>query len=178
MKLFTKYLTAGAVLIGLANVAVVIPSASAQTDALQRVAAARSNEHPFWKTRSLADQGDAVAQYEMGRRFEMGDGLPRNLESAHRWYTRAAVQGNSWAQNNLGRLYGSGDGVTRNYITAHMWFTIAAKDSNRAAKFNREYTANRMTTMEVRKARILADQWLRDHPAANLTTSVETELDE
>jgi TPR repeat protein len=165
MSLFNKVIIAAALAAPLVAGMAVKP-AVADSAVLQRTAKVEASNVPFWQTRTLADQGDAVAQYELGRRLESGDGVPRNLESARRWYMRSALQGNSWAQNNLGRMYGDGEGVTRNYVTAHMWFSIASADDNRMAQSNREFTGNRMTTMEIRKARDLAEAWLQEHPRA------------
>ncbi|NQV20237.1 MAG: sel1 repeat family protein [Rhodospirillales bacterium] len=138
--------------------------AAAEAQVLQRVANADVAGVPFWRSKALAEQGDATAQYEMGRRFEMGDGVPRDLERARNWYLKAAKQGNAWAQNNLGRIYGEGEGVTRDYLTAHMWFVIAEQNGNLVARSNREFTGARMTTFEINKARDLARNWLLRHP--------------
>lgn len=138
--------------------------AAAQDKILERVAVVENSAEPFWKSKARAERGDPTAQYEMGRRYEMGDGVPRELEKARRWYLKAAGQGNIWAQNNLGRFYGSGEGVTHNYVTAHMWFIIASDGGSLIAKSNGKYTRARMTTFEVKKARNRAQDWLADHP--------------
>lgn len=135
----------------------------AQNKGLQRIAEAESIGVPFWRSKNLADKGDPVAQYHMGRRYELGDGVVRNVEKAHNWYLKAARQGNHMAQNNLGRIYGSGDGTIHDYGIAHMWFLIAAKGGNQTAKTNGQFTRSRMTTSEVRRARERADEWLRQH---------------
>ena len=49
-----------------------------------------------WRNDSLSDttrgarRGDKRAQFELGRRYEYGDGVERNLRLALRWYSRAA----------------------------------------------------------------------------------------
>ncbi|MXO65951.1 SEL1-like repeat protein [Altericroceibacterium endophyticum] len=54
-----------------------------------------------WCTESLADteaaarRGDKHAQYELGRRYEEGDGVDRDLKLALRWYTRASKSSES-----------------------------------------------------------------------------------
>ena len=55
----------------------------------------------------LAENGDAVAQYSLGKLLENGGvGVPRDLAEAAKWYQRSANQGVSAAQNNLGLMYG------------------------------------------------------------------------
>lgn len=54
--------------------------------------------------RPLAEQGDPEAQLNIGLMYEMGWGLPRNLDSAASWYRKAAEQGYHFAQDSLGSL--------------------------------------------------------------------------
>ena len=54
--------------------------------------------------RRAADQGDALAQSNLGWMYENGRGVQRDRVEAVRWYTRAADQGDSWAQEQLDRL--------------------------------------------------------------------------
>lgn len=42
------------------------------------------------RLRTCARHGDKVAQYELARRLELGDGVPSNLFEARRWYCKAA----------------------------------------------------------------------------------------
>ncbi|HIL25070.1 MAG TPA: hypothetical protein EYG19_06680, partial [Verrucomicrobia bacterium] len=75
----------------------------------------------------LADEGDSVAQYEMGRQFYVGDhGRPRDLLMAYQWFVRAADAGHPKAQSNLGHLYAMGIGVEKNIVQAYQWFALAA----------------------------------------------------
>lgn len=49
-----------------------------------------------------AEQGDAKAQYELGRCYNNAKGVEKNLEKAFYWFKKAAEQGLAKAQNNLG----------------------------------------------------------------------------
>jgi TonB family protein len=51
--------------------------------------------------RSAADLGHAHAQYDLGRRYEKGDGMSVDLEEAMRWYQKAAAQGDVIAIQRL-----------------------------------------------------------------------------
>ncbi len=54
--------------------------------------------------RPLALEGQAFAQYEMGRLYENGQGVPRDLATARVWYRRAAAQNDPNAVAALARL--------------------------------------------------------------------------
>lgn len=54
--------------------------------------------------RQAAEKGWMDAQYELGRRYESGNGVKRDCEQAKRWYRAASRQGSKDAQNNLDRL--------------------------------------------------------------------------
>ncbi len=58
--------------------------------------------------RPLAEQGNAIAQNNLGLMYNNGEGVPQDYEEALRWYRLAAAQGNAIAQNNLGLKYAKG----------------------------------------------------------------------
>jgi TPR repeat protein len=84
----------------------------------------------------LAYQGDAVAQFNLGLMYEMGNGMPRNLARAARWYRKAADQDYGEAEFNLGALYAAGQGVPQDYVQAVKWWRKAADQGNSAAQSN------------------------------------------
>ena len=80
--------------------------------------------------RSLANQGDALAQFTLGFMYETGQGVPQNDVEAVRWYRSAAEQGVAKAQNNLGSRYILGQGVQKNDAEAVRWFRAAAEQGD------------------------------------------------
>ncbi len=54
--------------------------------------------------RPLAEQGDAAAQYNLGRMYHEGEGVPQDDVQAHLWANLAAAQGNELARINRDRL--------------------------------------------------------------------------
>lgn len=62
--------------------------------------------------RSAAEKGHAAAQFALGRRYEMGDWVEKDLDEAMRWYNLAAKQGDVLAIQRL-RLGVLGYGVTK-----------------------------------------------------------------
>ena len=110
----------------------------------------------------LAEQGDAIAQYNLGVMYRNGQGVPQDYKTAAKWWRLAAEQGDAPAQYNLGLLYGMGTGVIQDNVYAHMWFNIAASsgDSKNASK-NRDIIAERMTSADISAAQKLARECVR-----------------
>ena len=78
----------------------------------------------------LADQGNARAQFSLGRMYYIGQGVLRDNAKADGWYRKAAVQGFDYAQFNLGVAYEDGGlGVPQDYTLAHMWFNLASSSA-------------------------------------------------
>ncbi len=75
----------------------------------------------------LADDGNATAQFCVGRLYANGFGVAMNDELALRWYGLAAEQGYSEAQFNLGLMHANGWGVEMNDQEAAKWYRLAAE---------------------------------------------------
>src|SRR6056300_1298156 len=65
-----------------------------------------------------AEQGDAEAQFNLGRRYDNGEGVTRDNRTAVKWYSLAAEQGLADAQYSLAVMYEWGQGVTGDDRTA------------------------------------------------------------
>jgi hypothetical protein len=73
-----------------------------------------------------AQQGDAEAQFELGKNYETGRiGLPKDIVLAEHWYRISAEQGDPYAEASLGLLYQFGKGVKPDLVQALMWYEIA-----------------------------------------------------
>lgn len=77
--------------------------------------------------RRLAEQGDAVAQVNLGSAYYMGHGVPQNYKQALTWSLKAAEQGQAEAEFNLGIIYSSGNGVVKDLKQAVAWYRKAAE---------------------------------------------------
>jgi len=87
--------------------------------------------------RPLAEAGDAVAQFNLGKLYEYGGGEVRQDHSqAARWYREAAAQGVTAAQNNLGLMHSQGLGVPRDRRRAAELWKRAAEDDYSLAQYN------------------------------------------
>ena len=84
----------------------------------------------------LAQAGDAEAQYNIGRMYAYGRGVPQDDAKAMDWYRKSATQGHLWAINNIGRLYENGLGVTQDDAAAVQWYRLAADGGNGVSQYN------------------------------------------
>jgi TPR repeat protein len=104
----------------------------------------------------LAEQGHAMAQFNLGVMYNNGEGVPENDKTAVMWYTKAAEQGLDAAQNSLGVMYAIGDGVPVNDIRAYAWYSMAKSSGYEMAKGNLGSVKKRMTKEQIAKAQELA----------------------
>ncbi len=74
----------------------------------------------------LAKQGDPEAQFSLGLRYDLGDGVERNPKLAAEWFTMAANSGISGACLYLGIKYEFGAGVEQDKNAAEQWYQQAA----------------------------------------------------
>ena len=88
--------------------------------------------------RIAAEKGNSLAQYRLGTRYFLGEGVNKSNEEAFKWWKRAAEQGNPDAQNNIGRMYAEGTGVKKDRQKALEWWQKAADNGSGHAKHNIE----------------------------------------
>ena len=84
---------------------------------------------------------NADEQYELGRKYWKGDGVPQDIEKAAYWFIKAAEQGNAEAQFRLGTIDFPKDGVPfavflEDLEKAIYWLTKAAEQGNGYAQMH------------------------------------------
>jgi len=84
--------------------------------------------------RSLAEQGNAGAQFKLGNMYHHGEGVARDFATALSWYRKAADQGEVEAQLQLGTMYYLGYDVPQNYAAAVRWYRTAADQGDSRAQ--------------------------------------------
>ena len=87
-------------------------------------------------TKPLAYQGNPDAKNLLGMMYELGKGVPVNLDKSVAYYRQAAEQGNRYAQYNLAVSFDAGTGVPQNYREAVKWFRQAAKQGVSSAQYD------------------------------------------
>ena len=86
--------------------------------------------------RPLAEQGNAITQYNLALMYKNGEGIAEDNVEAAKWYQRAAEQGYASAQNNLGNMYYNGEGVAEDFTQAVKWYRKAAEQGHTEAQSN------------------------------------------
>lgn len=66
----------------------------------------------FNEVKKSAEEGDAVAQHNLGNMYHKGDGTLTDKKQAYYWYKKSAEQGSAYAQYHLGLFYYNGDGTS------------------------------------------------------------------
>jgi len=78
---------------------------------------------------------DAEAQFNLGRMYDNGEGVPEDDKQAVKWYRLAAEQGHAEAQINLGVMYRDGTGVRKDDKEAIKWWQKATEQGSIGAQF-------------------------------------------
>lgn len=109
-----------------------------------------------------ANQGDAIAQNNLGFMYYEGNSLPRDYKKAVEWYSKAAEQAYAGAQYNLGVMYENGEGVAQDEKKAFELYSKAAEQGNAYAQLNlgAMYFNNKVVSQDL----VLAYMW--NHLAA------------
>lgn len=81
-----------------------------------------------------AQSGDVLAQNELGKMYENGEGLIQDYALAQYWYQQAADKKDQFGQLNLGLLYLDGKGVQKDYLQALFWINKSVAQGNADAQ--------------------------------------------
>jgi len=84
----------------------------------------------------MANQGYAIAQFNLGWMYGAGKGVAQDDKQAVKWYRKAANQGHAKAQYNLGLMYANGEGVAQDDKHAVRWYRKAADQGYASAQYN------------------------------------------
>jgi TPR repeat protein len=106
--------------------------------------------------RKGAEQGNAMAQHNLGNSYDQGKGVAKDQMEAMKWYRKAAEQNLALAQLNLGICYVSGEGVAEDKEEAYAWWLLAAGQGVEAANQNIVRLKNEMTPQQIAEGQKLA----------------------
>ena len=88
----------------------------------------------FEVRKAQAEQGDVLAQTELGSFYAIGKGVGKDFVEAVKWYRKAADQGYYLAQNMLGVCYTHGKGVAKDEVEAYAYYNLAGITAEAARK--------------------------------------------
>jgi TPR repeat protein len=98
--------------------------------------------------RAAAVAGDAQAQFELGRRYARGIGLPKDVSRARMWLEKAADD-QAAARRELAELYAAGAFGKPDLKTAYLWHGLAAAPGERVPTAAQAAIAKRLTPTDV-----------------------------
>jgi len=110
--------------------------------------------------RAWAEDGDATAQYFLGKLYRDGGLLIPNSELARDWFYKAARQDVVMAQYALGKLFLSDDLLVRDPTLGMEWLEYAASNGSHYAAYRvgKEYLRGKIVNKDVTRAlRYLTD---------------------
>jgi TPR repeat protein len=110
--------------------------------------------------RKAAEQGDASAQYNLGRCYYDGTGTEKNQREAVRCFRKSAEQGDAKAQFVLGLCYENGTGIQKSFVDAYMWFNVAAAQGDEDAARRRDELERKMSKSDISRAQRLSTEFV------------------
>ncbi|MCI5780053.1 MAG: sel1 repeat family protein [Lentisphaeria bacterium] len=81
-------------------------------------------------------RADKDGAYYLGRCYDYGRGVPKDMTEAVKWFRKAAEQGVAEAQFLLGASYAFGRGVPKDMTETVKWFRKAAEQGDAKAQYN------------------------------------------
>lgn len=90
----------------------------------------------FPGVKKIAEAGDELAQYVLGKMYSNGEGADRNYAEGVKWYMKSAAKGNPEAQCNIGYAYARGIGLEADDKKAVEWFMRSAKSGSPVCQYN------------------------------------------
>jgi len=126
-------------------------------------ASVNTAELSFDGLRKLAGQGDAAAQFALGRHYATGDDVTQDYTEAARWFSLAAEQGHVLAQETLGAYYWAGRGVPEDLKKAYFWSVLAQAGGDESSRYRVSILASRMTHSQLIEVQQQANEWLKQH---------------
>ena len=88
-----------------------------------------------------AQEGNALAMYDLGRMFADGLGREIDMEQAQSWYKKALAafleaEATPYVEYRIGKMYAAGLGTEQSYTQAASWFEEAAEQGNKFAMYS------------------------------------------
>ena len=127
----------------------------------------------YWFQRA-AEAGVTHAYSAIGEMYLRHQDVPRDYAAALGWFLRGAQEDDADSLYNLGLCYLLGQGVAADEIEAYRWFDLAAAaglgELRSKAVTLRQAIGERLTPIQVARARTAAQDWLRTHDATSVAS--------
>lgn len=132
-------------------------SAAADLGSAKRAYEEKDYATAFKELTPLAEQGNADAQFLLGKMYWMGQGLLKDNNQAVKWLKASAMQGNADAQFYMGSYYLL---PHRDIAEGLKWLRLSAEQGNQDAQLllGKTYMDG---TRELPRDPVQAEMWLR-----------------
>lgn len=90
----------------------------------------------FGELQREANAGDRNAQFELGKLYGNGNGVPVDQEESAKWYLKAASNGHPEACGRLGYRYAEGIGVKKDLSKAIHWTKRGADEGDAYSSYS------------------------------------------
>ncbi|MDR2902170.1 MAG: sel1 repeat family protein [Lactobacillales bacterium] len=130
-----------------------------------------------------AKENDLSAYHALGKMYQNGLGIDKNMIEAIKYYTYAASQNYAPSQYILGIIYANGDGIPQDKYLGYAWLYLAADKKVKGAEKARNTLMESMSLSDIEKARrkLIEIQQLvigKTTPPLNKTTETVAEEQE
>lgn len=114
--------------------------------------------------RLAAEQGNALAQFNLGISYKNGQGIPWSIVEAFKWIRLAAEQGFAEAQYTLGLMYYRGEGTPWDYKEAYAWLSVSAANGfEDAVSWSDRIAKRNLTPEQLAQAQLLTKQYFEKY---------------
>jgi TPR repeat protein len=121
---------------GFVCLAVLLPALLFLVEAQTSLQKTKAAQRPLKEVQAKAEAGDAKSEFELGRRFSTGAGVPKDPVEGVKWFRKAAEQNLAEAQYLVGFCFYAGAGVAKDQAEAVKWFRKAAEQNHPEAQNN------------------------------------------
>ena len=102
------------------------------------------DEVSLQECQKMADEGDSIAQTELGYRYRKGIGVAKDNDMAIKWFEAAVAQGNIKAMVELGLLYREATGYVATTQALELFERAANAGNERGMLYRAEYYINQL----------------------------------
>ena len=127
---------------------------------------------PTWPAlRNVAEQGDPAAQFALGARYATGEEVKQDYTEAVQLVHPGGGSGTHPGPGHSGRVLLGGPRRVADLTKAYFWSALAQAGGDQASKYRVAVLTSRMSRSQILAAQQQANDWLSNHPAANVPSS-------
>lgn len=130
---FSAKVVLGTLLLGSALVIAAAPAAKTQPMHVDMVTNPELNDQVIMDAADI--DGDLEAWWDIGVKYQNGDGVKKDLKTAIKWFEKAASRNYDNALVSLGDLYYKGEGVKQSYKKAFELYSRALRREIPSAQY-------------------------------------------